>query len=168
MKLPTQMIENMAADKHEIRDYLRHSYLDVEHKRLVSTTGTAMAVIHVEPEEGDTSGFISPESLTAARKSEADSIKANDSVALPDGRTFPRLVAQFPPIDRIYNPPKEEEEPAICLNAALLYQLATALYPKAKKTDPLLVKLYIRGKELAVFVESINPDSNGIIMPCRM
>jgi hypothetical protein len=76
------------------RHGLGQPYLSIEDKAVISTDGRCMAVVPVEVEEGDVSGWLSAEALKAARKlgfkTASASVHCNGALALDNGASFPR------------------------------------------------------------------------------
>ena len=61
-------IEKVCTHPKMIRPPLENVWLDIEKKRLLATDGKIMAIVPCEPEEGDISGYISPESIKTYRQ----------------------------------------------------------------------------------------------------
>lgn len=98
MKVPRNAQVELCASDDPARYSINNLYLDTKiegHPFLVATDGRMMAVIPVALEEGDEAGFVTAESLKAARKltttkAETISLSANGSLKLANGVAFPR------------------------------------------------------------------------------
>ena len=72
MKLPANCKIELCASDDETRPVLSHPYLDMTDPQkplLVATDGRRIAILPVTVEEGECSGWVSTDALTAARKS---------------------------------------------------------------------------------------------------
>lgn len=135
------------------RPTLVHAHYDLERKRLCATDGHMMAIIPVEPQEGEAAGPVSGESIKAARKATAKmgiaEIHANGALAVLAGPTFPRPRLDglsFPPIDEVIPSYKKGDEGTVTigLDVELLMGLARAIGAGGKKKGARLVYLTIK------------------------
>jgi len=171
MILPNRKLEKCAGKK-DARYYLNQPYLDTEESAVISTNGHIMAVCPVELDEGDTSGPITAESIQAAikacpgkRADKTASIKANGSLQLDNGQSFPReeLTQKWVDYKRVI-PDKDKAEMVISLDAKLLKDLADAINTPGTS----IVKIHIKDNSTSFYIESDDSsDCYGVIMPCR-
>jgi DNA polymerase III sliding clamp (beta) subunit (PCNA family) len=163
MKLPSNQIEKAAAGPKEARAYLRQVVLSVENKTLTACDGHILAVISIEPEAGDTSGYIPQDVFKAARKSKRGLIVAHGALDVVGAATFWRPTeaseGRYPPVYKII-PKKPNRAPDILLDAALLLRLAQAVNESGT-----CVKLWVIDKHAAVYAEPTKGDGFGVIMP---
>ena len=161
-------IESAVASKKDYREKLQDCYLDVEKPRLLATDGHILAIVPVETGEHDTTGYISVEALTSQRKATGKKVEhvelaCNGSVALPDGRTFPREdYGIYPNVDSVL-PKPESRNFHVALNADLLHRLADAIGSEVvvlhfDTTNPLGC-ISVTGKATL---------ATGAIMPCKL
>ena len=171
MKMQNRQIFK-AAGNNDVRYYLNQPYLDTDESVMVATTGTVLAVCPVELDEGDTSGPVTTESIKAAIKASPGSridktanIKANGSLVLDNGATYPRPEdVNYPDYKRII-PDKDKAEMVISLDAKLLKDLADAINTPGSS----VVTLHIQDNTTAYYVDSdAKSDCYGVIMPCRV
>ena len=173
MKMPNRQLDKATAGKKDMRSTLLEPYLDTEHERIVATNGHILAVCPVELDENDTSGTVSSESIKAAlkiaperaRRDKTANVKANGSLVLENGATFPRESnGPFPQIDRVI-PDTSVAEMVISFDAKLLKELADAINTPGTS----VIKLHIKDNNSAFYVESDDmSDCYGVIMPCRV
>ena len=176
MKLNNQQIEQAAA-KTDHRAMLCQPYLDTgpEGDRIVATDGRILAVVPVSPGADsspmDDQGYLSIDALKAGRK--AGALECNGTLQVPGGASFPRSdLGTFPDYRRII--PKHDSKPDIRLDAELIIRLAKALCD-VKGTKPKLLDLYFAKNDdgsvdhtTAVYVEPVNSEGFGVIMPCKI
>jgi DNA polymerase III sliding clamp (beta) subunit (PCNA family) len=173
MKLPNSKIE-AAADKVAGRYNLNAVQLDVEHKRIMATNCSILAIVPVEVSETDQSGLISLETMTHLRgmQKRAKSVPINVAVngkvtAEANGEKFEAELAtgRFPNVDVVV--PKFEGPATITFDLVLLQRLADALGPKENGKQ--VVSLYIGDPLSAIKVtRSEAPEGTiGVLMPCR-
>jgi hypothetical protein len=75
MKFKTEcMIEKVVDGPEGYWPQLQNVYFDADKQKLIATDGKHMAVVACEKEEGDTSGFISPEAIKEYRKQSKKSL----------------------------------------------------------------------------------------------
>ena len=169
MKLPNTGIE-MAVARGDTRDYLNHAHLDAENKRLIACNGNILAVVPVEVDEEDTSGPVGLDAIKAARK--AAGKKANATVIVNNDQRIPAAglsmsrpsVGEYPNVDRILKGARPLG-PSICLNPALLWDVARAVMPANAKDQAIRIFLP-ETSQRAIRVESLNgSDAIGVIMP---
>lgn len=168
MKLPLSKIESATAGKKEVRLMLQHLLLSVEAKTLTATNGHIIAIVPVEPEEGDTSGYITVEALKAARKSKQGP-RVNGSLEIVEGASFPRPTEEqdgkFPDASKVM-PAKPDREPDLCIDAKLLLQLAEALNDPAARISTGLEMWFPDNYGSAIYCEG-TAEGHGAIMPMR-
>jgi hypothetical protein len=158
-----------------------HVWLDVEKQRLVATNGNALAVVPVNCDTQDKTGFITVEAIRYARKQNARKqdiqIIAKDRLEILKGPLFPR-----PTVDEIGTyptwlkviPKKSETDLVIGINPKLLLAVANALgteqvalhfrRTKENKRDAI-------NKIEPIIVTSLDTDAEesiGVIMPVRI
>ena len=139
MKLHKKCKIESAASKDKSRACLMEPYIEIREggfARIAATDGKILAVLPVECEDGEVSGYVSAEALKAARKGklpEAE-IHCNGALQVQGGATFPRMDSEtfkFPKIDAVIVPPNEEihgcQRVRLVINTALLSRLAEAL-----------------------------------------
>ena len=133
MKTPQTKIELSCAHPREYRRYIQHVSLDLEgpDPLLVATDGHCLAVIPVETDDGDTHGPIHIDAIKGARKTKAESIRANgdlnwDGEKGAGSMTRPD-VARFPDWRRIVRDDYPEKAD-IGIDAEILYRLARAFF----------------------------------------
>lgn len=139
MRLHKKCKIEFAASKDKSRACLMEPYLEIREggfARIAATDGKILAVIPVECEDGETSGYVSADALKAARKGklpEAE-IHCNGALQVQGGATFPRMDStefSFPKIDAVTVPPNQEihgcQRVRLVINTALLSRLAEAL-----------------------------------------
>ena len=178
MILPDSKIENATSKNDVARPYLRHVYLDTAEQHLIATDGHILASIPVQTDPGDTAGFITVDAIKAARKAKTV-IRANDTLAVENGPTFPRPTAEnegdFPDYKKVIPEPSPFDF-TIGIDAELLLRLAQAICANPKKP---IVRLRFRNakdenggygiaQNLGIRVETFDPDRFGVIMPCRV
>ena len=173
MKMPNRKIEKCSG-KNVRRYYLNQPYLDIEESAVISTNGHIMAVCPVELDEGDTSGPITAESIKAAIKAspvkairdKTANIKANGSLQLDNGQSFPReeLTQKWVDYKRVI-PDTDKTEMVISLDAKLLKDLADSINTPGTS----VIKIRIIDNNTAFYVESDDKsECYGVIMPCRV
>lgn len=164
------------------RAVLHNVHLDVEAKSLVATNGHMIAIVPVEPEEGDVTGYVTPEALKAAReggKFHEPSISCNSSLALPDGRSFPRPKAEdignYPNYKQVIPEADRQVAFTVRLNAEYLYSIAKAISDGKNTVVTLEFAEHIRRAHPdGTFTEHPQPivvkgaGGKGVLMPCRM
>ncbi len=159
-------IEKIAASEKDYRPSLQNVYFDVDKKSLIATDGKHMAVVNCTPEEGDTSGYISPDAIKEYRKQSKKSFAefvANGTQKIGP-ITIPRpTIADFGPYPNWPGVLPSESKPVVLsirLDAARLLALAQALGETLN-----WVTLEFRG-ELEV-IEIKGPEGVGYLMPVR-
>ena len=173
MKMPNRNISKATAGPRQFRRVMEEPYLDTENSLIVATDGHILAACPVELDEGDTSGNVSSEAIKAALKSspvksrsaKTANIKANGSLELDNGATYPREnLGQFPDYKRII-PDLDKAEMVISLDAKLLKDLADAINTPGSS----IVTLHIKDNATAFYVDSdALSDCYGVIMPCKV
>lgn len=162
MRIPTSKIE-LACGKNDIRAYLNMPHFDANQKAIVCTNGRILAVVNVEPEEGDTGGPIPLDAIKTARGKVAKGQVLLNGSAVSAGISYPRPdLGQFPDYRQAV-PEKPDRAPDVTLNAEFLYDLARAI---STGKQP-VVSLWISGPENAVYVEPLNEGAHGALMPIR-
>ena len=173
MKMPNRKIEKACGHK-DVRYYLNEPYLDVENSVIIATSGTILAACPVELDEGDISGTVTAESIKAAIKAspvkaikhKTANIKANGSLQLDNGQSFPRAELTRKRVDyqRVI-PDTDKIEMVISLDAKLLKDLSDAINAPGSS----VVKIHIQDNTKAFYVESDKgSECYGVIMPCRI
>jgi hypothetical protein len=115
--------------KDKSRAHITQPYFDRDAGKLIATNGAAMAIVPVEAEDTDTSGYVPIPAIVAARKAKTG-IELNGSARVPAaGLTLDRLDMQFPDWKLILAGVKsnDEEVYTVCLNAELLAQLVAEI-----------------------------------------
>lgn len=136
--MPKKCKIESAASKDKTRACLMEPYLEIREggSRIAATNGKILAVIPVETEEGEASGYVSPDALKAARKGRLPDVEihCNGALQVQGGASFPRTEStelSFPRIDGVIVPPNEEipgcQRVKLVLNVDLLSALADAL-----------------------------------------
>lgn len=164
--------------KDQTRPVLTHLYLRIEETEegrkgtLEATDSYKLVRIPVEVEDDDTEGFIPVEVYKQARKVSSKTlgaveVKANGSLDLQDGSSFPRTMeGQFPRTGELMNLAPSEFE--IGLNARFLYDLAQAF-----GEDTVRIRFTGRdgGQPDALRPMTVRPlggDADAILMPIRL
>ena len=173
MKMPNRKIEKATGYK-DVRFYLNEPYLDTENSLLIATNGNILAACPVELDEGDTSGTITAESIKAAIKAsphkgirdKTANIKANGSLELDNGQSFPRaeLTQPWVQYQRVI-PDPDKATTVISLDAKLLKDLADAINTPGTS----VIELHITDNTSPFYVKSDSKsECYGVIMPCRV
>lgn len=170
MKIDSQFQPTLAVSKDETRYALNNLHLDTAAKRLVATDGHMLCSIPVEVQEGDTTGPIQPDAFAMARKDQRKSgtveIKANGSVALPNGVTYERPnVGQFPDYAQVI-PEANRDGFKIGLDARLLYDLAVAI--GSEKGRAIVTLCFGKDSADPIRVTRSDNEAVGVLMPCRI
>ena len=173
MKMPNRNLSKVTSKPADYRDYLSEPYLDIDASIVVATNGHILAACPVELDECDTSGHVSNEGIKAAIKAspvrkkvdKTANIRANGSLELDSGATYPREnIGTFPDYKRVI-PDKSKAEMVISLDAKLLKELADAICTPGSS----IVTLHIKDNRDAFYVDSDKAsDCYGVIMPCRV
>ena len=173
MRLPEHRIEEIPS-KDKTRYALNFIKLDVEKQRLLASDGKMMAVVPLEKTDNDPddkTGPLTVEAIKAARKRQnrqgdgTHYLLANGDQRLPkSGLTFDRPEeVTFPDFDAV--DVKRPDGPCtIALDAELLFRLAKAI---SSRKDDLRVKLHVRNRESAIYIESVDfgEGAHGVLMP---
>jgi hypothetical protein len=176
MKINKHAQVELCASNEATRHVITFAYLDTQDEgapKLVSTNGRMMAVVPVEMEEGDDSGFITVESLKAARKaagsrSKESQLKANGNLTLPNGQSFPRPSKddmQYPNWRQVVPAADRESKFRIRLDAELLFKLAKAI---SGNGDAHVTLEFGSDERDVIKVTGTLPGGYGVLMPCRM
>lgn len=161
-------LHKIVAGKKEVRNTLKHIWLDVEKKRVMATNGRALVIQPVENCENDTSGFITVDAwkagLATCRTLPVTRIDcAVDSLKTIDGANRPRPEAgQFPDVDKCILSKDAKIKYEISFNARLLSNLSEAL-----GSD--IVRLQISEPDRMIKVlpaQSLDEKQTGYLMPC--
>lgn len=167
-------LESATASKSDAREKLRHAYLDTDKARMVATDGHILAIVPVEVDPGDASGYVPTEALTTAKKllprsTETLTLACNSSIAIPNGPSYPRPdESAFPNVDAVL-PNPETRLFSVALDPELLVNLAKALgsagvvlsFDPANGQACILVRPYLK--------KSIDLDGRvGAIMPMAL
>jgi hypothetical protein len=173
-------IETLPATEDTVTcDGLKVPGVSVRVGRLVSTDGKAMAILPVDIDDHDVSGYVSGAALSAARKQagKLDQAKVglNGKAELPDGSTMPRnggADGTYPNWRLVKDMTKGEPVFRYCVNVELLLRLAKAI----GSDGPLMLEFYAdeNGKPDNLAPATVkwagagNPTGGkGIIMPMR-
>ena len=159
-------VEQVTSDD-ATRYAITESYLSIKDGAgtLVSTNGTAMAILPVMLDDGDVQGYVSGAAIKAARKcdkrSDVCTVYLNGCAKLTDGSTMPRdgeaKDAQYPNWSQVV-PSGEEHTMEIAFDAKMLWELAQAMGTQG-------VKLRIKSSEVAFLVSPMPAGSFGAIKP---
>lgn len=132
----TACLKPAKKDRHW-RQNLQNVWVDTLERRAVATDGHILAVVPVEPDEGDTTGYLSPEALKAGRKDykdacilypDADHITVGSTkYERPNPGEFPRYHQVFPEYKPQSETAHQEGMRTVCLNAELLLRIQKAL-----------------------------------------
>jgi DNA polymerase III sliding clamp (beta) subunit (PCNA family) len=179
MKIPVACKIELCASKDETRLCLVNPYFDKAANAIIATQGMSMAIVPVESDESDVSGFVSPTALAMARKQARKGeggaeIYLNGSQLLADKTVLVRPSEEsngrFPNWQQVV--PKMESEAygtiRIGLNAKLLWELAQAIGSECvclsikDANSPLIVTPSGGSKPVAC------RDAKGILMPLRV
>ena len=172
MKMQNRQIYKATSGPKDAREMLTEPYLDADKSLIVATNGHILAACPVLLDEDDTSGVVSTEAIKAAiktspgrRQDKTANVKANGSLELDNGATYPREdKGQFPQYERVI-PDKDKAEMVISFDAKLLKDLADAINTPGNSQ----IKLHIVDNNSAFYVESDNnSDCYGVLMPCRI
>jgi len=149
------------------RTNLNNIYISRRHA--MATNGRILAIIPVQVQEDDETGWLSPEALKHARKVSAkglDSVQIvlNGAQVLPDGTIMHRPEGENPPHTfRILRDAHSNRKYRIGINAHYLKDLSDAL-----GNEELILE--IGDPNSAVLVRPVHPESGtlGLIMPIRL
>ena len=145
---------------------LQNVFFDKEKGKLIATDGKRMAIVTAEAEEGDTSGFVSPEALKEyrrqAKKSAVSLLVNGKQIVGPFSLDRPtqEQVGNFPNWQAVLPTKNDKVTLKIGLNAKLLWELAQALGSEG------VVTLELRDDKSAVSVSTANGD--GLLMPFKI
>lgn len=182
MKLPANCRIELCASDDTTRPVLAHPYLDMldpEKPLLVATDGRRIAILPVTVEEGECSGWVSTDALTAARKSAGKrgiaQIHCNGACET-GGVRYPRPELGKFPNWRMVIPKPEGKTVRLGINPRLLVELAKAL--GSEECVTLEMEVVPEGYEHAGTVMSgmkVTPSKEsrcqgafGVIMPIRI
>ncbi len=151
----------------ESRPNLQNIYISRRHA--MSTNGRILAIVPVQVQEDDETGWLSPEALKHARKVSAkglDSVQIglNGAQVLPDGTIMNRPDGENPPHTfRILKDAHSNRKYRIGVNAHYLKDLADALGNEE-------LVLEIGDPNSAILVHPLHAESGtiGLIMPIRL
>jgi len=168
-----------ATSKDKTRPVLSCAYLNVEEGTIEATDSYMAVVVPVEIEDGDTSGLIPSEALSALRKASKTvwrSLTANGEVTLEtaDGiQTWKRPEGQFPNLRQLT--PSEYSGFRVGINPEKLYNLAKALGSETVTLEFALQPSAEEGEGVGFFPSNMKPlrvtagsDAWGILMPVRI
>jgi len=181
----TSQIDKLV-DTQTSRWAISNVFFDAERGHMVATNGHALAVVHVVPEEGDTTGWITCEALQVWRKvmAKAPSYTAQRVklecrpevlvVTAADGnqQIFRRpeyRKGSFPDYDLVF-PKGVSEKPAFLLDINLLKKLVDALGTVDTlngKSSPMVAVFPSADNSTAHLVKTSQSGPIGIIMPMR-
>lgn len=176
MKIASCYRPEECASRDTARPHVTVAHLDLDDltdPRVVATDGRMMIAVPVVPEDGDTSGSLSPDALAAARKvagKQANEIvlAAGKHYILPDGTSMPRKDAGRFPSWRTLMPAYKAGDPGtvtIGFDARLLARLV-----KAMGVNEVILTFPLPEPD-AVMVDPIrvtaSNDAIGVLMPVR-
>ena len=149
------------------RTNLQNIYVSRRHA--MSTNGRFLAIVPVQVQEDDETGWLSPEALKHARKVSAkglDSVQIvlNGAQVLPDGTTMSRPEGENPPHTfRILKDAHSNRKYRIGVNAHYLKNLSDAL-----GNEELILE--IGDPNSAILVRPVHGEQGtvGLIMPIRL
>jgi hypothetical protein len=158
-------------------------FFSAERCHMVATNGHALAIVHVVPEEGDVTGWITPEVLQAWRKAAAKNpylkhgakLQATEEeliLTTPEGQQrFRRPTyrpGSFPHYDAVI-PTDYSDQPAFTLDIRLLVKLAEAIGFVDTRTGKSAMVAVFPSKDNrgAHLVKTSKDGPLGIIMPVR-
>lgn len=175
MKIHKDCKIELAASKDETRYSITEPYLDMTKEPvMVATTGAILAVIPVETEEGDASGYVTAEALKAERKHKLGML-CNGELKVAGGPSFPRPEKGQYPNWRQVVPAKDRESVfQVGINVKLLWELCqaigceTARLEFASNTDGIVVKPTSCGTSFHPSKPAANEKAYGVIMPTRL
>lgn len=129
MKFPKDCAIERCVDGTSSNPAMQHVQYDAARMALIATDGRGLVIVPVEAGEGDVTGMIPVAAILAARKAAGRGqpaiLSANGDVKLPDGRTFPRPVHQFPDFAAVI--PAGQPTLSVTLNAKLLANLVSGM-----------------------------------------
>ncbi len=142
MYLPKTMLECVSTDKTRIS--IDHVYVDVEEKLAIATDGRVMALVPIEPTDGEVSGYVPREAILQADKCKDpwkgvlmhyndETLVAGSHVRIPNpfhGETVP----PFPQWKQVI-PQDLPEQPLFVVDADLLAKAAHAITPLKQKAQ---------------------------------
>mgnify|MGYP001590176877 FL=1 len=177
MKIPNNCKPEKAVSGDVSRRSITEPYLDKTDNGsfLVSTDCTILSALKVETDSNDTSGYVTKEAITEARKLKNPAwqgvISANGNLGLGDGRTYPRPdLGTFPSWQEVV--PKERKEIKLKFNLQALVNLAEALgYDKKNSFGSIIINIpvddtgEIQPAAWRVETESMPLGSIGLLMP---
>lgn len=151
------------------RASITQPYLDKEMGKVISTNGSAMAIVNVEVGEHDASGYVTAEALQAGRKITGDKvdITANGCLKLANGTSMVRPtdehLGQFPKWQQVVPSLDRDVCFKVAINAELLLDLAKAI---GNGKSNIVLLTFTNDKD-SILVKGSNPDAFGILMPAR-
>ena len=173
MKLKNRYPER-ACGIEDSRLCLNECYLNVEKSRIESTNGHIAALLPVELDEGDTSGWISDEAIKAARKIKGPlnervlDIRAGGTLETANGEFERHDFGKMVDMERIIPKKAPEDCVRVAFNAELLHQLADAICDQNSSQIILNIDPDDKNRGMLVTPLDSEVESIGIIMPCRL
>ena len=177
MKIHKDCKIEMATSKDASRHVITEPYLDMTKSPvMVATNGAIMAVVPIETDIEDKTGFVTAEALKAERKAKLGML-CNGELKVVNGPSFPRPELGQYPNGRVALPAKDREVKfKVGLNVKLLWELCqaigceTAQLEFADNVEAVLVKPTSVGERHSMHPSkpAANPDSYGVIMPTRL
>lgn len=177
MKIHKDCKIELAASRDQTRYSITEPYLDMTKEPvMVATNGAIMAVVPVETEEGDASGFVTGEALKAERKAKLGML-CNGELKVAGGPTFSRPDNGAFPNWRTVLPDKDREVVfQVGINVKMLWELCqaigceTAQLEFANSEDGIIVKPTSVNSRNTMHTSKLaaNPDAYGVIMPTRL
>lgn len=167
----------LAASQDDSRAAIGEPYLEIKDGKgtLVATDGRILALLPVEIDEKDVSGYVTADALKAARKGMLQSMDCTaDTLAVHAGPSFPRPT-EHTFLNWRQVVPAEYEKPlvTIALDAKLLWLLAQAMGTQGVK-----IVIQANDKPFLVYPQSCGQfstapkpacgEARGVIMPIRV
>lgn len=184
MQIPIAQLEKFVMPaKDESNSPMKHLWLDVEGKRLVSTNGHMAARVSISVTENDVTGLIPIEAMDLARKELKAILKINkdsipdpwlDVVAGEDAIVIQNLLTNtthtvvrrklegseaYPTIDAVF--PQFTDKPSVSLSASYLVDIAKGLEADA-------ISLWVNGDEKCVALACAGGTTCVVLMPQRV
>lgn len=173
MKISKSHKIELAASKDQTRAAIVNPYLDrgPDGDKVIATNGRILAVLPVECDEKDVSGYVPRECLKDARK--AGGVVLNGVAEIYGGASYPRGTEyNFPNWRQVMPDYSKRKTVKLGIDPALLKALADAIgaeivhleFPVDEQTDTVLDPLIVKPSGRS---GGENP-AHGVIMPCRV
>ena len=179
MKINKNCKIELACSTDKQRAAICNPYLEIDDKgaRMIATNGQILAIVPVDPQEGDKAGLVPVDAIKDARKAKPASLPeatlaCNGNVKLLDGRQYPRPDFAFPNYRAVLPAENRPAKFTVGIDAKLLWELAQAMGTQG-------VTLEFENELSAIKVRpsaagqhgSIKPadyEARGVIMPIRI